>query len=74
MPRIEPQSPVQQLAYVTVLPDHTSGSLASFLSSVAGQSMAGQSGGAGFDTLSVTLEKLNKHLAVKPLPGESICQ
>ncbi|KAK7095571.1 uncharacterized protein [Littorina saxatilis] len=72
MPKTDTSVPTQQLAYITVLPQHTSGNLAAGLSNVkpAAMRVNPEQIFASFDTLPVTVEKLNHHLAQKPLPGK----
>ena len=73
MPKTDPSVPTQQLAYITVLPDHSSGNLMTFLPTVqsAAIRMNPEQLLAEFDTMPVTVEKLNHHLQQKPLPGRS---
>ena len=74
-PRAEnspPASP-QKLAYISVLPDHPGGELSTYLNSLAAGAthlMVGEIATPTFDNMKQTLEKLNKHLKAKPLPGE----
>jgi hypothetical protein len=72
MPKADPKAPVQQLGYITVLPDHASG--ASFsLSGVTAAllRMHPEQLFPNFDSFSQMMEKLNHHLQQKPLPGHT---
>ncbi|GFR75250.1 hypothetical protein ElyMa_000450800 [Elysia marginata] len=70
-----PSSP-QQISYISVLPDHPNGDLSTFLSSLAGGAAnrtVGDLAMPTFDNMQQTVEKLNKHLQAKPLPGKILC-
>ena len=71
MPRTDQSIPIQQLGYVTVLPDHTSGDLMTALSAIKPAAMrsAPEQLFTEFDTMKVTMDKLNHRLQQKPLPG-----
>lgn len=73
MPKKDLQVPIQQLAYITVLPDHASGDLSSTLAGlVTNASMRGQPDHLlpSFNSMKTTMEKLNNHLQSKSLPGK----
>ncbi|XP_055897863.1 uncharacterized protein LOC106065516 [Biomphalaria glabrata] len=72
IPNVDPSGPSQQIGYITVLPDHSSGDLKTFLNSLVGIATSRQIGDItfpSFDNLSQTVEKLNRHLQTKPIPG-----
>ena len=73
MPKTDSSVPTQQLAYITVLPDHSSGNLMTYLSSVQPAAMRVHPDQLfdDIDSMPVTVEKLNHHLQQKPLPGRS---
>ncbi|XP_076436206.1 uncharacterized protein LOC143275813 [Babylonia areolata] len=80
MPRTDQSLPVQQLGYITVLPDHSSGNLEAAVSSIQPAAMRINADQLlnEFDTMSATMDKLNHHLQQKPLPGriltiETLC-
>ncbi|KAL8563002.1 hypothetical protein ACOMHN_004694 [Nucella lapillus] len=81
MPRTDQSVPTQQLGYITVLPDHSSGNLVRALLDIQPAAMRGVAHEQlfkEFDSLTVTMEKLNHHLQQKPLPGgiltvETLC-
>ncbi|GFN88347.1 hypothetical protein PoB_001485300 [Plakobranchus ocellatus] len=77
-PRAEnaPLASPQQISYITVLPDHPNGDLSTFLSSLAGGATNRTVGDLAlptFDNMQETVDKLNKHLQAKPLPGKILC-
>ncbi|KAL8600840.1 hypothetical protein ACOMHN_056498 [Nucella lapillus] len=71
MPKMDDTIPTQQLAYITVLPDHSSGSAVTVLSKVKVSSLRinPEQLFNDFDETPVTFDKLNHHLQQKPLPG-----
>ncbi|KAH9502785.1 hypothetical protein Btru_069781 [Bulinus truncatus] len=76
IPNVGPSSSSQQIGYITVLPDHSSGDLKTFLNSMVGIATSRQIGDItfpSFDNLSQTMEKLNRHLQSKPIPGHILC-
>ncbi|KAK7480302.1 hypothetical protein BaRGS_00028470, partial [Batillaria attramentaria] len=73
MPKKDSEMPVQQIAYITVLPDHTSGNLTATLASLvtnAAMRVQPEHLFPAFDSMATTMEKLNNHLQSKPLPGK----
>nr|KAG5694558.1 hypothetical protein BaRGS_032503 [Batillaria attramentaria] len=73
MPKKDSEMPVQQIAYITVLPDHTSGNLTATLASLvtnAAMRVQPEYLFPAFDNMATTMEKLNNHLQSKPLPGK----
>ncbi|XP_059146497.1 uncharacterized protein LOC131934377 [Physella acuta] len=67
------ESPVQQLGYITVLPEHSSGDLTTYLNSLATSAANKQLVDLmipSFDNIKQTLEKINRHLLSKPIPGQ----
>ncbi|XP_076455446.1 uncharacterized protein LOC143290015 [Babylonia areolata] len=71
MPKTDDTVPTQQLAYITVMPEHCSGNLTSVLSRIKPSAMRinPEQLFHDFDDLATTVEKLNHHLQQKPLPG-----
>ncbi|RUS72259.1 hypothetical protein EGW08_019982 [Elysia chlorotica] len=72
-PENAPPASPQKISYISVLPDHPSGELSTFLSSLAGGATSrtvGDLATPNFDNMQQTVEKLNKHLQAKPLPGK----
>ncbi|CAL1538047.1 unnamed protein product [Lymnaea stagnalis] len=76
IPTADPTAPVQKIGYITALPDHSSGDLQAFLNSLTNSATSRQIGDItfpSFDTLTQTVEKLNRHLQSKPIPGRILC-
>lgn len=71
MPRADPGVPVQQLAYITILPDYDSGNVTNLMASVlpAAMRIHPEQLFPQFDSFSQMMDKLNRHLQQKPLPG-----
>ncbi|XP_041370578.1 uncharacterized protein LOC121384311 [Gigantopelta aegis] len=73
MPRDDPTSPTQKLSYMTVLPDHEDpkvyGKMNGLISSATFR-MTVNRVMSQFDSLPTSVEKLNRHLMTRPIPGK----
>ncbi|CAG5128539.1 unnamed protein product [Candidula unifasciata] len=72
IPRTDSNSPAQQLGYITVLPDHASGSRTQVLNLFPGTTTTRnvvEVNLSSFDNVRTTVDRLNSQLQLKPLPG-----